>query len=810
MNTEVFDLGKIGITLGYEYDNKAIYEKLTIVLYKGKSYISTKTTKGVSPEQDNKIWQLIAEAKDAYHMLVDAGKTTLTEEEFLKQLEDATKGRYIVQGNVINAADEEDLTVEHSSLLGIDTLKLADRPSTDGMGYIILRKNKSFVKQVTKANTIYEIRYEFNLDGTEVNIPKNCVLKFDGGKIKNGTLICNNSIINAPLINIFGSDLVFEGTFINKEFPIEWFGASVDKDDNTPYINYAITSISNMNHNGGVLLITGLYRIKDTIILKNRISLKGVHFSDKQNSGDQSAPDKDYIASGFVYNFSNPNKWVIDEWRNNEIRPYNELYRDNSDVPNWSYVRKCGTCISNITIIQGPNSRVAFGGIRLSNSYNTKFENIHIAATFVGFCLNYVAGTFTNINCYCKVGFYFGFNSTNPNLYNCFIYGDIKWETSIIWELKNCVFRDKDKLFPPYCDINSAAFVLEGSDSDKTSPSLFGGGCQNVDAFCIAGIRAQINTNNTYFEGRYKTILWAYDGSSSVVGSCGGFLMTQGSFVFGTKDGYIYAKDIRFSTCYTGSNKKVSYVIDNSIGDYLYYDSYVINGEEVTDLVKSTNKIIVPYGDVKLNISNSYKYPDHPDYIQALRDVYSGTNGKYLALRDDIKSANILALESGAGFDAGTKIVNKYYRIYRNGTGAFILAMNNVYVEDSTIIVEPNIMVANRAGGNTAFQVSGKCRIEMKNYVNTEICQIELVGNKPIDLTLIVHNIDPVENFISNLDFTTKFNIHYVGRDGNFEKYITNSVRPINGLTIGDVHIENGKPIYWTGAKWVDATGANV
>ena len=163
MNTEDFDLGKIGITLGGEYDNKVIYEKLTIVLYKGKSYISTKTTQGIFPDKDIRSWQLVAEAKDAYHMLVDAGKTTLTEEEFLEQLVDATKGRYIVQGNIVNTADEEDLTVEHSDLLGIDTLKLANRDNTNGMGYVILRKNKSFAKQVTQENTIYEIRYGFDL-----------------------------------------------------------------------------------------------------------------------------------------------------------------------------------------------------------------------------------------------------------------------------------------------------------------------------------------------------------------------------------------------------------------------------------------------------------------------------------------------------------------------------------------------------------------------------------------------------------------------------------------------------------------------
>lgn len=223
MNTEIFDLGKIGITLGHEYDNKAIYEKLTIVLYKGKSYISTKLTQGVSPEQDDKYtWQLVAEAKDAYHMLIDAGKTTLTEEEFLKQLEDATKGRYIVQGNITNAADEEDLTVEHSDLLGIDTLKLANRDNTNGMGYVILRKNKSFKEQITKENTIYEIRYEFDLNGIEITIPNNCILKFEGGSLKNGTLVGVNTSISAFNSIIFYNINIL-GIWKNSNVISKWF-----------------------------------------------------------------------------------------------------------------------------------------------------------------------------------------------------------------------------------------------------------------------------------------------------------------------------------------------------------------------------------------------------------------------------------------------------------------------------------------------------------------------------------------------------------------------------------------------------------
>lgn len=103
------------------------------------------------------------------------------------------EGTFIYNNTI--SADEEDLT-EVGNLL-----KFKDRPNTNGMGNIILRRNKSFAEQITKENTIYEIRYDFDLNNKSVTIPKNCVLEFDGGSLSNGTIVLssNNSIINGLL-----------------------------------------------------------------------------------------------------------------------------------------------------------------------------------------------------------------------------------------------------------------------------------------------------------------------------------------------------------------------------------------------------------------------------------------------------------------------------------------------------------------------------------------------------------------------------------------------------------------------------------
>lgn len=66
------------------------------------------------------------------------------------------------------------------------------------------RKNVLTQDMINDPNTIYEIRYDFDLNGAEITLPENCVLKFNGGSLNNGTLkgrvLIENK--NGNLINI--------------------------------------------------------------------------------------------------------------------------------------------------------------------------------------------------------------------------------------------------------------------------------------------------------------------------------------------------------------------------------------------------------------------------------------------------------------------------------------------------------------------------------------------------------------------------------------------------------------------------------
>lgn len=112
--------------------------------------------------------------------------------------------------NSIAVPDEEDLTLVEKNDRSI--VKFKDKNYSpleySGLGRKYLRKNVVSVKDSTteqmvtkniltqrmfnKENTIYIIQYDYDLNGETVIVPDNCVLKFEGGKIKNGTLQVSN------------------------------------------------------------------------------------------------------------------------------------------------------------------------------------------------------------------------------------------------------------------------------------------------------------------------------------------------------------------------------------------------------------------------------------------------------------------------------------------------------------------------------------------------------------------------------------------------------------------------------------------
>lgn len=108
-------------------------------------------------------------------------------------LSEATK-QLIGNKSVTNLPDEEDITVTDNQ-----TLKLKDKEYApkdySGMGRVYLRKhyvngvNTLTQHMMRKPNTIYIIQYDYCLAGQTIEVPENCVLDFQGGSLRNGTIV---------------------------------------------------------------------------------------------------------------------------------------------------------------------------------------------------------------------------------------------------------------------------------------------------------------------------------------------------------------------------------------------------------------------------------------------------------------------------------------------------------------------------------------------------------------------------------------------------------------------------------------------
>lgn len=159
----------------------------------------------------------------------------------VKWIELIPKSDFVVSNEITNSPDEEDLTSIN------DKLKLKNKTYSpaefSGLGRIYLRKNiignKNILTQdmINTGNTIYIIQYDYDLNGSSINIPDNCVLKFEGGTLSNGTITFNKThITDGKFINVIPL-----GNINNTIAYAKWF----ESEDDTKVIHWLFTIAAN-------------------------------------------------------------------------------------------------------------------------------------------------------------------------------------------------------------------------------------------------------------------------------------------------------------------------------------------------------------------------------------------------------------------------------------------------------------------------------------------------------------------------------------------------------------------------------------
>lgn len=148
--------------------------------------------------------------------------------------------------------------VTSSSFSGVNT----GSEATVGESSKAELRNLITAVMMNQPNTIYEIRYDFDLDGETIGMKEGVTLKFEGGNISNGILVGNNTIINKRDVSC-----VLSGSFLDnvslKEINNVFRKTSKCKFEiKQNFINYSEEEIYNIEHfglNKGVFDLTLMY-----------------------------------------------------------------------------------------------------------------------------------------------------------------------------------------------------------------------------------------------------------------------------------------------------------------------------------------------------------------------------------------------------------------------------------------------------------------------------------------------------------------------------------------------------------------------
>ena len=142
-----------------------------------------------------------------------------------------------------------------------------------GMNCIILKQAPYLTQDmVSNSNTIYIIRYNYNLNGSEIIIPEGCVLDFQGGSVSNGTIVGNDTNIKTNTKKIFDR-ISFEGKFALSVVYVDWF-SPIDN-NYTDAFNKSIRLLRNGRFSGGTIILSAKEYIVNNITLESRINING-------------------------------------------------------------------------------------------------------------------------------------------------------------------------------------------------------------------------------------------------------------------------------------------------------------------------------------------------------------------------------------------------------------------------------------------------------------------------------------------------------------------------------------------------------
>lgn len=612
----------------------------------------------------------------------------------------------------------------------------------------------TFESQVTQANKIYVIHDDFVLS-SDVTIPANCVLEFDGGSISGAyTLIGNNTaIVWDNKTPIFGNGVVIDsnGTW------------------NVPYISSKM--FANLNYSNSLKNVFALNNpnIQTTVVIEKESYNYTVSVNNNHESALKIVSNTEFILNGIIELETNSldayNVIGIESAKNIIIKGSGSIIGDYSS--HTGITGEWGHCI-NVTA----SENIQIFGINCEQAWG---DGIYIGSGLIGTPSNLVKIYNCTIHDCRRQGITVGYSSntiiTNNNIYN--ISGtnpqaaiDIECNAN---ESINNVIIENNNIYDCILGIQSAAINTNTSVNNiYINNNIF----NNV----LYGVQVTKTTKNisiigNKFKGTYDDGICLSEVDNAYIRN--NIVENAVNKAF---ECVIVKKVIVINNIFKGSNIRYYSISNESEFCDNTFDGFFVSTNTCPKLVLRNN-------DIKINGGTGARL--YAGVIEHNNIHYTNINGETGARI--IRGNNIDGIIPEGSVNAiNTKFNNVEYikdnNIVFSGQSFIIFFINSKYDGAEHVDISNNNI---KLSANAAHVVYGSTKVSGVNNVidgtYTNVCR---AGES---------NVVSPDTFVYH------------------ERIGTN--RPsLNSQEIGAkfFDITLNKPIYWTGHAWVDATGATV